>query len=99
VHGHTFTLRLHLSAPLDDVLGWTVDFGDVKQLFAPVMARLDHHPLHQLEDTASDALSLAHYIRAQAAPLLPALDRIDLYQERGCGALLAWGAGAPALPV
>ena len=99
VHGHTFTLRLHLSAPLDDVLGWTVDFGDVKQLFAPVMARLDHHPLHQLEDMAGDALSLAHFIRAQAAPLLPALDRIDLYQERGCGALIAWGAGAPALPV
>jgi 6-pyruvoyl-tetrahydropterin synthase len=30
IHGHTFTLRLHLKAPLDQVMGWTVDFGDVK---------------------------------------------------------------------
>jgi 6-pyruvoyltetrahydropterin/6-carboxytetrahydropterin synthase len=104
VHGHTFTLRLHLSAPLDDVLGWTVDFGDVKQLFAPVMARLDHHPLHERltgpdGGGGSDTLALARWIAAEAAPLLPALDRIDLYQERGCGVVLAWGAGAPALPV
>jgi 6-pyruvoyltetrahydropterin/6-carboxytetrahydropterin synthase len=100
VHGHTFTLRLHLAAPLDEVLGWTVDFGDVKQLFAPVLARLDHHPLHELPDGAGDDLaSLARWIRAQAAPLLPALERIDLEAHPGCGVLLAWGAGAPALPV
>lgn len=100
VHGHTFTLRLHLAAPLDEVLGWTIDFGDVKQLFAPVLARLDHHPLHELPGGAGhDLAALAEWVRAQAAPVLPALERVDLKQQRGCGVLLAWGDGAPALPV
>ncbi len=39
IHGHTYTLRLHLHAPLDQVMGWTIDFGDVKEMFAPIFRR------------------------------------------------------------
>jgi 6-pyruvoyltetrahydropterin/6-carboxytetrahydropterin synthase len=100
VHGHTFTLRLHLCAPLDEVLGWTVDFGDVKTIFDPLFKRLDHHPLHELtEIDDSDVASLARYMREKTQTLLPALDRIDLYQTRGCGVLLSWGEHGPSLPV
>ena len=100
IHGHTYTLRLHLNAPLDEVRGWTIDFGDVKDLFTPIFQRLDHHPLHELpglED--NDPASLARWIRDEAQPRLPQLDRIDLYETRGCGAILAWGDDDPALPV
>ncbi|HWS76519.1 MAG TPA: 6-carboxytetrahydropterin synthase, partial [Quisquiliibacterium sp.] len=100
IHGHTYTLRLHLHAPLDQLRGWTVDFGDVKTLFDPIFKRLDHHPLHELPGLADgDSASLARWIRAQAAPLLPQLDRIDLYQTRGSGVILSWGELGPALPV
>jgi 6-pyruvoyltetrahydropterin/6-carboxytetrahydropterin synthase len=100
IHGHTYTLRLHLHAPLDQVRGWTVDFGDVKTLFDPIFKRLDHHPLHELPGLVDgDSASLARWIRAQAAPLLPQLDRIDLYQTRGSGVILSWGELGPALPV
>ena len=100
LHGHTFVLRLHLHAPLDELMGWTIDYGDVKELFAPVFERLDHHPLNELEGVAdNDTLSLARWIRGQTATQLPQLDRIDLYQTRGCGVILSWGEHAPALPV
>lgn len=100
IHGHTFTLRLHLHAPLDTVMGWTVDFGDVKALFDPIFKRIDHHPLHELPGVGdADAASLARWIRAQAAPLLPQLDRIDLHQTPGSGVILSWGELGPALPV
>ena len=100
VHGHTYTLRLHLHAPLDRLLGWTVDYGDVKELFTPVFARLDHQPLHELSGAGdSDVLSLARWIRDETAPQLPQLDRVDLYETRGCGVILAWGDNPPALPV
>jgi 6-pyruvoyltetrahydropterin/6-carboxytetrahydropterin synthase len=56
VHGHTYTLRLHLHAPLDDVMGWIIDFGDVKQLFGPVFEQLDHHPLHEVSDWKTTTL-------------------------------------------
>jgi len=100
IHGHTYTLRLHLHANLDQVMGWTVDFGDVKCLFDPIFKRLDHHPLYEIAELAdTDIASLIRWIRDQAAPLLPQLDRIDLYETRGCGAILSWGDIGPALPI
>ena len=100
VHGHTYTLRLQLSAPLDAVLGWTVDFGDVKERFTPIFEALDHRPLHELPGLPqADVASLAHWIRAAAAPQLPALDGIGLYATRGCGVDLSWGAPGVDLPL
>ncbi len=100
LHGHTFTLRLHLHAALDEVMGWTIDFGDVKELFRPVFKTLDHHPLHTLDQLErADTTGLARWIRQQAAPMLPALDRVDLFETRGCGSILSWGEQSPALPI
>jgi 6-pyruvoyltetrahydropterin/6-carboxytetrahydropterin synthase len=93
VHGHSYRLRLHLAAPLDQVLGWTIDFGDVKEVFAPVFARLDHHPLHELPGVAdAGSAAIARWIRTEAAAGLPQIDRIDLYDTPGCGVILSWGA-------
>ncbi len=100
IHGHTYTLRLHLNAPLDRVMGWTVDFGDVKQLFDPVFKRIDHHPLYDLPGlTDGDVGPLIEWLRRSTVADLPQIDRIDLYETRGCGAIATWGGLAPALPV
>ncbi len=92
LHGHTYVLRLGLSGPIDAVMGWTVDFGDVKSLFAPVFRQLDHYPLHEVLP-AGDTASIARWIHMQAAPLLPALGRITLLDTPATGAVLDWGAG------
>jgi 6-pyruvoyltetrahydropterin/6-carboxytetrahydropterin synthase len=117
LHGHTYTLRLHLSAPLDAVLGWAVDFGDVKALFDPIFRELDHQPLHELADRAGlpdgDTATLAAWVLQRARAALPALDRVDLHETAGCGAIVSAGGtggignegaertheGDPALPV
>ncbi|NDY95815.1 6-carboxytetrahydropterin synthase [Wenzhouxiangella limi] len=100
IHGHSFTVRLHLLAGLDQVMGWVMDYGDVKTLFRPVFERLDHQPLHGLPDLAdTDPASLARWTRRAIGDQLPALDRIDFYQTPGCGAILSWGARPPALPI
>ena len=99
LHGHSYLLRLHLSAPLDQVMGWTVDYGDVKTLFKPVYERLDHHRLNDLPYLRdADPASILLWLREAAAARLPQLDRIDLHETPGCGASLCWGALAPALP-
>lgn len=100
IHGHTYTLRLHLSAPLDQVMGWTVDFGDVKELFAPIFKALDHRPLHEIPDLEDcDTASIASWILRKARAQLPQLERVDLYETRGCGAIVSVGQDGPALPV
>jgi len=99
LHGHSYLLRLHLTAPLDQVLGWTVDYGDVKERFKPVYKQLDHHLLNELPHlNNTDPASLALWIREEVAAQLPQLDRIDLNQTPGCGAVLCWGDQGPALP-
>jgi len=100
LHGHTYVLRLHLAGPLDEVLGWTVDFGDVKDLFQPIFKRFDHKPLHEIEGLNDcDAVSLAKWLQAESSGLLPALNRIDLYPTRQQGVVLNWGSKAPAVSV
>jgi 6-pyruvoyltetrahydropterin/6-carboxytetrahydropterin synthase len=99
LHGHSYLVRLHLTAPLDQVLGWTVDYGDVKALFQPVYARLDHSRLDELAGLPDpDPGRLTLWMREALAGTLPALDRIDVQETPGCGAVLCWGDLGPALP-
>lgn len=99
LHGHSYLLRLHLTAPLDEVMGWTVDYGDVKELFNPIYRQLDHHLLNDLPGLPDpNPVQLAQWIRRAIADRLPQLDRIDLHETPGCGAVLCWGHLGPALP-
>ena len=100
IHGHTYTLRLHLAAPLDQMMGWTVDFGDVKQVFKPVFEALDHQPLFEIPDLVDcDTASLGAWILGRARAQLPQFNRVDLFETQGCGAIVSTDAEAPALPV
>ncbi|MFK5984958.1 MAG: 6-carboxytetrahydropterin synthase [Pseudomonadota bacterium] len=97
--GHSYKIRLHLMAELDKVMGWTVDYGDVKSLFNPVYKQLDHHRLDHLEQLPqADIKSLLYWIKDRIATQLSALDRIDLFEQPGYGAQLCWGKEGPALP-
>lgn len=99
LHGHSYLIRLHLTAELDEVMGWTVDYGDVKTLFKPVYDQLDHNQLDLLEGIGdADVTSLLYWIKDKMADALPQLDRIDLFETPGCGAILCWGEEGPALP-
>ena len=99
LHGHSYLLRLHLTAPLDQVLGWTVDYGDVKALFKPVYERLDHHRLNDLPRLRDADPGEPGALDARGdGRRLPQLDRIDLHETPGCGAALCWGDLGPALP-
>lgn len=100
IHGHTFLLRLHLSAPIDRMMGWTVDFGDVKTIFDPVFKELDHQPLHEIAELRDgDTASVADWIYRRTQPMLPQLARVDLFETEGCGSIVAKDVQGPALPV
>lgn len=99
LHGHSYIIRLHLTAPLNSVLGWTVDYGDVKERFRPVYAQLDHHRLDKLNSLENaDTPSLLAWMKTRLVGSLPQLDRMDLFETPGCGATLCWGTHGPALP-
>jgi len=100
IHGHSFTLRLHLQAALDELMGWTIDFGDVKEIFDPIFKAIDHRPLYEIEGLPdSDTASLADWIFRLAKTSLAALSAVELYETPGCGAILSERSDGPLLPV
>lgn len=100
IHGHTYTLRLHVSAPLDQVMGWTIDFGDVKAVFDPIFKALDHHPLHERGEFADGGTTtIASWLHETTRRQLPQLVRVDLFESEGCGSLVGIDLAGPALPV
>jgi 6-pyruvoyltetrahydropterin/6-carboxytetrahydropterin synthase len=101
LHGHSYLVRLHLTAPLDEVFGWTVDYGDVKRLFRPAYQALDHHRLDELSGLEDcDTSRIAGWIERQLQPLLPSFNRVDLFERAGYGVVLCRDAGdADKLPI
>jgi len=49
MHGHTYRVILAVEGDLDPRLGWVEDFGTLKDAFAPLLARLDHRCLNEIE--------------------------------------------------
>lgn len=100
LHGYTYTLRLHLSAPLDQVMGWAIDFGDVKEIFNPVFKEIDHKPLWQNPEIQDcDVATLAQYIFGKTRNLLPQVSKLELYETKGCGVICASENIGPNLPI
>ena len=98
--GHSYIVRLHLTCPLDEVMGWTIDYGDVKELFKPAYKQLDHRLLNDLPGIEDgDTGTVLEWIKNNMVEILPQLNRIDLFETPGSGGTLAWGAQGPILPV
>ena len=87
VHGHSFRVEIHVSGPVDDYLGWVMDFADVKAAFDPLYRQLDHHYLNDvpgLENPTSE--NLAKWIWQQLKPALPQLSAVVVHETCTSGA-------------
>ena len=66
LHGHSYRIEVLASGAPDAEIGWVVDFAELKALFQPLYAQLDHACLNDLpgleEDTRLPALE--RWIRA-----------------------------------
>ncbi len=87
VHGHSFRVELHVSGPVDERLGWVMDFADVKAAFDPLYRQLDHHYLNDvpgLENPTSE--NLATWIWQKLKPTLPQLSAVVVHETCTSGA-------------
>lgn len=81
MHGHSYRVELRLEGAVDPVTGFVVDFFDVEAAFGPLLARLDHHCLNEVEGLSNPtAEHIASWIWDRTKPLLPQLDAVLVYE-------------------
>lgn len=54
LHGHSYKVEVLASGTPDEVVGWIVDFAELKHLFAPLYAQLDHACLNEVPGLEHD---------------------------------------------
>lgn len=88
MHGHTYRLRVWVEGPLDPVLGWVMDFADLKKVVKPVVNRLDHKCLNNIKGLENPTCErIAVYIWDEVKPLLPLLAKIELHETPTSGVI------------
>ncbi len=81
VHGHSFVGEVSVRGEVDPQQGWVMDFADLKTAVNPLVDRLDHRLLNEiegLENPTSELLAL--WIWRELAPQLPLLHRITIQE-------------------
>jgi 6-pyruvoyltetrahydropterin/6-carboxytetrahydropterin synthase len=79
MHGHSFRGEVAVRGQVDPRTGWLIDFADLKRAVDPIVARLDHYLLNEIEGLENPTSeSLAVWIWAHLAPSVPLLSRITI---------------------
>ncbi len=86
LHGHSFRVEIHVAGEVRQPAGWIMDFADLKRVFAPVFAALDHRYLNEipgLENPTSE--NLARWIWQRLRPTLPGLCKVVIAETCTAG--------------
>lgn len=81
LHGHSFRVDIHVRGPVDAEKGWLIDYSEIKQAVAPVIERLDHYLLNDiegLENPTSEAL--CRWLWQRILPALPGLSAVVVHE-------------------
>lgn len=86
MHGHTYRLRVIIEGTPDPQMGWIMDFKQLKDAVVPVIDRLDHKLINDIEGLDNPtAENITIWIWNQIRPLLPLLSRIELHETPTTG--------------
>ena len=81
LHGHSFMFEIHVVGGVDPHTGWLIDFGVLDDIVNPLVARLDHYYLNDIEgldNPTSEVMSRWLYERIK--PGLPSLTAITFHE-------------------
>lgn len=87
LHGHSFRVEIHVSGPVGERSGWVMDFADIKTAFQPILDRLDHYYLNEIEGLENPTSeNIARWIWRDLKPRLLELRKIVVYETctSGC---------------
>ncbi len=81
MHGHSYRVEVCLDGPVNPHTGFVIDFFEVEAAFDPLLKRLDHYCLNEIEGLENPtAENIAVWIWDRAKPLLPLLAKLTVYE-------------------
>jgi 6-pyruvoyltetrahydropterin/6-carboxytetrahydropterin synthase len=81
-HGHGYRVTLVVEGPVDERVGWVMDFGEIRKVMAPLLERLDHADLNQVEGLDNPTAELiAKWFWDRARPQLPGLRSVTVAES------------------
>lgn len=88
MHGHTYKLRVFVKGTPDPKLGWIMDFKELKDIVNPLIDRLDHKLINDIEGLENPtAENITIWIWKNIKPLLSNLSKIELYETPTTGVI------------
>jgi 6-pyruvoyltetrahydropterin/6-carboxytetrahydropterin synthase len=79
LHGHSYRVVVHVEGDVDERSGWVRDFADIKCAMRPVLGRLDHYYLNEIEGLDNPTSEvLARWIWARLEGSLPDLSQVTV---------------------
>ena len=81
LHGHSFKFEIHVVGPVGEESGWLIDYGEMDERVGPLLGRLDHHYLNEVEGLENPTSEvLARWIWERLRPALPQLSAVTLHE-------------------
>jgi 6-pyruvoyltetrahydropterin/6-carboxytetrahydropterin synthase len=81
LHGHSFKFEIHVAGPVDAHSGWFIDYGALDDVVGPLVARLDHYYLNELDGLENPTSEiLAGWLWERIRPRIPQLVAITLHE-------------------
>jgi 6-pyruvoyltetrahydropterin/6-carboxytetrahydropterin synthase len=81
LHGHSFKFEIALRGPVDPHTGWFIDFGVLDEVVKPLVDRLDHYYLNEIEGLENPTSEvLARWIFDRVKPHIPQLEAVILFE-------------------
>lgn len=87
LHGHSFQFDVIVEGDVDPAKGYLIDYGDIKHATEPIVKRLDHYYLNEIEGLNNPtAENVARWIWLKLKPALPMLSSIIVHETctSGC---------------
>jgi 6-pyruvoyltetrahydropterin/6-carboxytetrahydropterin synthase len=81
LHGHSFRFDVIVEGDVDPAQGYRIDYGDIKEAAEPLVKRLDHFYLNEIEGLSNPTSEhIAKWIWDRLKPVLPQLSAILVYE-------------------
>jgi 6-pyruvoyltetrahydropterin/6-carboxytetrahydropterin synthase len=81
LHGHSFRFKVIVEGEVDPARGYLIDYGEIKKLTDPLVKRLDHYYMNEIEGLENPTSeTLARWLWDRLKPSLPLLTAIRVYE-------------------